>query len=438
MATTIGVFGLGYIGCVTAAALGRAGFGVIGVETNPQKVAMLNDGIATVLEPGLAELVREQVRTRQLWATVHAREAVEAASTYLVCVGSPSLPNGALDTMHVERACSQIGSALRGAPKPATIVIRSTVLPGTTEDLLIPTIERSSKLRVGEHIDVCFNPEFLRTGSAVADFERPPFIIIGAQTDGAARGVRRLYEHIDAPVKVTSVRVAEMLKYASNCWRAVKVSFANEIGNTCRAFGIDSHEVMSLFCADERLNISAAYLKPGFAFGGSCLPKDLRALVYRARQCDIDTPVLAAALASNRAQIQRAFDLVAATQKKRVGVLGMAFKAGSDDLRESPSVALIEMLLGKGYELHIYDADVRASRLIGANCAFIEREIPHLWSLVRESADAVIATSDVVVIANGASEFHTIAPRLRADQVVIDLMRAIVEPTAARVEGLCW
>jgi len=320
-----------------------------------------------------------------------------------------------------------------------TVVLRSTVLPGTTMGMLVPTLEQASGKRAGRDFSVCMNPEFLREGSSLRDFANPPFTIVGAQDEAAGQEVAKLYAGIKAPVHITEIGVAEMLKYACNAFHGVKVTFANEMGNLCKALGTDSHEVMRLFCQDTKLNISPAYLRPGFAFGGSCLGKDLRALVYRGKELDVETPVLSAALESNRKQVLKAYEMVHGTGRRRVGVLGLSFKAGTDDLRESPVVSLVEMLIGKGLTLSIYDRFVSRAGLIGANREYIEREIPHIWSLMRDNLDTVIGESDVIVIGNAAAEFREAETALRGDQTVIDLVRVFDGQTSdGRYNGICW
>jgi GDP-mannose 6-dehydrogenase len=424
MTIGVSVFGLGYVGCVSAACFAKAGHRVVGVDVNPDKVAKVNEGEATIVESGISELVAEMVGAGRLSATVDTAEAVRRSDVSLVSVGTPSRRNGSIDLSYVERVCSEIGAALRDKQERHCIVIRSTVLPGTTDCLVIPTLERASGMQAGRDFLVCMNPEFLREGTSIRDFYDPPFTIVGTRDDGVEPVIRALYAGIDAPLHLVDTGVAEMIKYACNAFHGLKVSFANEIGSICKAFGIDSHEVMRYVCEDRKLNISPAYLRPGFAFGGSCLPKDLRAITYRARQADVETPLLSAALESNHKQIGRAYDMVLASGARRIGVLGLAFKSGTDDLRESPMVTLIEMLIGKGLSLTIYDREVSSARLIGANKDYIEREVPHIWSLMRPSVDEVLEGAEMVIIGNGASEFRSVEPRLRDGQAVIDLVRA--------------
>lgn len=440
MTSRISVFGLGYVGCVSAACFAKEGHEVVGVDVNQSKVDMINQGISTIVEHGIGDLVAEMRRSGRMRATTDVREAVLATDISLVCVGTPSKPNGALELGFVERVCEQIGAALKDKSTRHTVIIRSTVLPGSTHRMAVPALERASGMKAGDDFGVGMNPEFLREGTSIKDFYDPPFTVIGTEDERTVEAVRALYERIDAPFHAVATGVAEMLKYACNCYHGLKVAFANEIGNVSKSLGVDSHEVMRLFCLDTKLNVSPAYLKPGFAFGGSCLPKDLRGIAYRARTLDIETPVLTATLASNQLQIARAFDLVAAAGRKRVGVLGLAFKSGTDDLRESPMVSLIETLIGKGFEVTIYDREVRSASIIGSNREYIEREIPHIWELMRASVNEVLDASDVVVIGNGSAEFREIEPRLRADQRVVDLVRIFGDRVSDGVtyEGICW
>ncbi|MFN8574016.1 MAG: UDP-glucose/GDP-mannose dehydrogenase family protein [Gemmatimonadaceae bacterium] len=440
MSQQISVFGLGYVGCVSAACFAKEGHTVVGVDVSQAKVDMINAGLATIVEQGIAELVAEVHAAGRLRATTSVEEAVRATSISLICVGTPSRPNGALDLSYVERVCAQIGEVLRHKPARHTVVIRSTVLPGSTQDVAAAALERTSGLKPHVGFGIAMNPEFLREGTSIKDFYDPPFTVIGTEDPGTAEAIAALYVGLKAPLHTVATRVAEMLKYACNSFHGLKVGFANEIGNVCKALDVDSHEVMRIFCEDTKLNISPYYLKPGFAFGGSCLPKDLRGVTYRARQLDIETPILSATLVGNEQQISRAYDMVMATGHKRVGVLGLAFKAGTDDMRESPMVTLIERLLGKGMQVTIYDREVTSARLIGANKEFVEREIPHIWSLMRSEIAEVLKASDTVIIGNGSKEFRTIEPDLREGQIVIDLVRAFGarRSDGGAYEGICW
>jgi GDP-mannose 6-dehydrogenase len=434
------VFGLGYVGSVSAASFAADGHTVVGVDVNAAKVDSVNEGRSPIVEPGLDALLRETRASGHLRATTDTAEAVHATELSLVCVGTPSRKNGSLDLTYLERVCEQIGDALRDKDEYHVVVVRSTVLPGTTHTIVIPALERRSGKKYGEGFGVSVNPEFLREGTALHDFRHPPLTLVGHNHAADATGTTALYRSVEAPIFTTSIGVAEMMKYTSNAWHALKVCFANEIGNICKRVGVDSHDVMNIFCQDDKLNLSSYYLKPGFAFGGSCLPKDVRALQYRAKEVDLDVPVIQSILGSNRLQIEHALELVTETGKKRIGLLGFSFKAGTDDLRESPLVILAEALLGKGYELRIYDRNVSLARLVGANKEYIEGQIPHLSSLLCETIDEVIDGSDVIVVGNPAPEFTDAITRCRPDQTVIDLVRLPTprEQITARYEGICW
>lgn len=435
----LSVFGLGYVGCVSAACLADAGNEVIGVDVNSTKVEIINAGRSPIVEDGINELIAKVVKAGLLQATTDSARAIRDSDLSLVCVGTPSNQNGSLHLRHVEQVCREIGAALKTKRKRHVVVIRSTMLPGTVQNTVVPALEETSGMKAGTEFGICINPEFLREGSSLKDYHAPPFTLIGADDEDTVAAVRSLYANINAPVFVTSLKTAEMVKYVCNCFHALKVSFANEIGNICKALEIDSHEVMHVFCQDTKLNLSPYYLKPGFAFGGSCLPKDLRAINYKAKELDVEVPVLSAILPSNRLQIERAVEMVMRSGKKRVGVLGFSFKAGTDDLRESPMVTLIETLIGKGFELTIYDRDVSLARLVGANKEYIEREIPHISKLMRDTIDGVLNDSEIVIIGNQAAEFRGVAERLRKDQQLIDLVRLFDGRTSnENYQGICW
>lgn len=434
----LSIFGLGYVGCVSAACFAKEGHTVIGVDVSANKVEMINAGDSPIVEAGIGPLLKEVVKANRLTATTDSTEAVRNSDVSLVCVGTPSNPNGSLDLRYITRVCEEIGAALKDKQGDHTVVIRSTMLPGTIESVVIPTLAQHSEKQVGIDFGVCINPEFLREGSSLKDFYAPPFTLIGADDEDTTATVRELYSGIDAPVIATSVKTAEMVKYVCNCFHALKVSFANEVGNICKALGVDSHEVMDIFCQDTKLNLSSYYLKPGFAFGGSCLPKDLRAINYKAKQVDVEVPVLSSILPSNRQQIERAVEMVLATGKKRVGIFGFSFKAGTDDLRESPMVTLIETLIGKGLQLNIYDRDVSLARLFGANKEYIERQIPHIAQLMRGSIDEVLASADVLVVGNKAEEFNEIEKKCKEGQIVIDLVRLFDKTSGNSYQGICW
>jgi GDP-mannose 6-dehydrogenase len=436
----VSVFGLGYVGSVSAASLAADGHTVVGVDVNADKVAAVNAGRSPIVEPGLDDLLAQGVAEGRLRATTDAAEAVRASEVSLLSVGTPSRRNGSLDLTYLERVSEQIGRALRETPNYHVVVVRSTVLPGTTHEMIIPALERESGKKYGEGFGVSVNPEFLREGSALKDFRKPPLTLVGHNHAADAGGTIALYQSIDAPLISTSIRVAEMLKYTSNAWHALKVCFANEIGTLCKHLGLDSHEVMDIFCRDEKLNLSPYYLKPGFAFGGSCLPKDVRALQYRAKQVDVDLPVISQILPSNTLQIQHALDQVLETGRKRVGLLGFSFKGGTDDLRESPMVILAEALLGKGLTLKIYDRNVSLARLVGANKEYIENQIPHLSSLLSTDIADVIESSDVIVVGNQSAEFAEALSTCRPDQIVIDLVRLPICGALLKADyrGICW
>jgi GDP-mannose 6-dehydrogenase len=436
----VSVFGLGYVGSVSAATFAHDGHTVVGVDVNATKVAMLNEGRSPIVEPGLEELIQSTVGAGRLRATTSTAEAIEGTGVSLVSVSTPSRRNGSLDLTHLTRVCEQIGEALRHKHSYHVVVIRSTVLPGTTHDTVIPTLERTSGKQYGVDFGVSVNPEFLREGSALNDIRHPPMTLVGHNHAADAASTVALYQDLDAPLFTTSIRVAEMIKYTSNAWHALKVCFGNEIGNLCKRLDVDSHDVMDIFCKDDKLNLSSYYLKPGFAFGGSCLPKDVRALEYRAKELDLELPVLQSVLRSNQLQIHHALDQIVETGKKRVGLLGFSFKAGTDDLRESPMVILAETLLGKGYDVRIYDRNVMIARLTGSNKEYIEQQIPHLSRLLSDSLDDVIDGSDVIVIGNAGPEFGDAIARCRPDQTILDLVRVKFDAASvkAKYQGICW
>lgn len=419
----ISVFGLGYVGCVTAACLAKAGHTVVGMDTNADKVAMINAGVPPLMEPGLADLLQEVVGSQKLRATVSASDAIRATDACLISVGTPSSRNGELDVTALKRVGDQIGLALHGRKCPYTVIVRSTILPGTTESVLVPAILRSAGAAFKPYLKVVFNPEFMREGTSLEDFARPPFTIVGCEDAETADLMKEIYACVDAPFIHTAVRTAEMVKYVSNAYHALKVCFANEIGDICGALGADAHEVMRIFAVDRKLNISDAYLKPGFAFGGSCLPKDVRALVYAANTTDIQVPLLSSILPSNQTQIRNAIDAVLDTRKRRVGLVGLSFKKDTDDLRESPMVTLVETLIGKGCELKILDRNVSISRLVGANRKYIEEEIPHIASLMCDSAQELLAHADVIIVGNKSDESREVLASLLPDQIVFDLTK---------------
>jgi GDP-mannose 6-dehydrogenase len=436
----VSVFGLGYVGCVSAAAFADDGHEVVGVDVVSEKVAAVNEGRSPIVEPGLAELLQRGVDSGRLRATTCTQEAIRSTDLSLICVGTPSRKNGSLDLTYLTRVCDEIGQVLLDKDDYHVVVVRSTVLPGTTHGVVIPTLEAASGKRYGEGFGVSVNPEFLREGTALRDFKQPPLTLVGHNHAADAAPTKALYQNVEAPLFSASIRTAEMIKYTSNAWHAVKVTFANEIGNLCKRVDVDSHEVMEIFCQDHKLNLSSYYLRPGFAFGGSCLPKDVRALQYRAKELDLEMPLIGSVLQSNNLQVTQAVDRIVDTGRKKVGLLGFSFKAGTDDLRESPMVILAEALLGKGYQLCIYDRNVSLARLVGANKQYINEQIPHLSQHLCESIDQVIDESEVIVIGNASPEFSEAITRCRPDQIVIDLVRIPLDFSRVRAQydGICW
>jgi GDP-mannose 6-dehydrogenase len=435
----ISIFGLGYVGAVSAGCLTALGHEVVGVDPSEVKVDLVNRGKAPVVEKDLDDLMTKAFADGRLRATRDIADAVNSTELSLVCVGTPSKSNGDLDVSHVWTASSEIGAALKTKTARHTVVIRSTVLPGTVRGVVIPALEQASGKKAGADFGVGNNPEFLREGTAVADFYHPPKTVLGAIDDATADAIAGIYKGVDGPVIRTSIEVGEMVKYSDNVWHALKVAFANEIGSTCKAIGIDSHEVMSIFCQDTKLNLSPYYMKPGFAFGGSCLPKDVRALTYKARSLDLDLPVLNAILPSNERQTARGFEAVTSLGKKPVTFLGMSFKAGTDDMRESPVLEVIERLIGKGYDIRIYDRNVSIAKLVGANRDYLLKTVPHISTLMVESLDEALAHGEIVVIGNGAPEFMNIGPKLRGDQSLVDLVRINGrEELDGRYHGINW
>jgi len=435
----ISVFGLGYVGIVSAACLANEGHIVIGVDPVAIKVDMVNRGETPIIEKQIGEIIKFGVDNGRLSATTNALEAVANSEISLVCVGTPSQTNGDLDTSYVQRVCEHIGAAIKNKILRHVVVIRSTILPGTIKNIVIPALEAASGKIVGQDFGVCNNPEFLREGTAVYDFYNPPKTVIGETDSISGDLVASIYEKLDAPVIRTSIEVAEIIKYVDNVWHALKVGFGNEMGNICKSIGVDSHEVMDIFCSDTKLNISPYYLKPGFAFGGSCLPKDVRALAYKCKSLDIDLPILNAILLSNEYHIKNGLRMVMEAGTKNIGFLGFSFKAGTDDLRESPVVEMIERLLGKGYEIKLYDKNVNLAALIGANKDFIMNKIPHIAKLMVKTMDEVLEHAQTIVIGNNSFEFKDIMDKAREDQQVIDLVRAVEDMnTCECYNGICW
>jgi GDP-mannose 6-dehydrogenase len=435
----ISVLGLGYVGAVSAGCLARDGHEVIGVDPERTKVELINAGKAPIIEKDIGAIIAEQVAAGRLRASTELSDAVRHTDMALVCVGTPSQPNGGIDLKYVRRVCEQIGRTLathQGAP---VIVVRSTMLPGTMREVVIPTLEKFSGKRAGQEFGVCVNPEFLREGSAVHDYDHPPKTVIGELTRASGELLASIYARMPGPMIRTDIETAEMVKYADNAWHALKVGFANEIGNLCKGVGVDGHKVMDIFCRDYKLNLSPYYLKPGFAFGGSCLPKDVRALLYKAKTLDLLLPILSAILPSNQLQIERGLQAVLDKGHKRVGILGFSFKAGTDDLRESPMVELAERLIGKGYDLRVYDRNVSLAAVHGANRDYILNKIPHISRLMVRTIDELLAHAQTIVIGNAAPEFADVPRRIGEHQTVIDFVRVSDSRTVAGVyEGICW
>lgn len=423
----ISVFGLGYVGSVSAACLADTGHQVIGVDVDQDKVEMINSSVSPVVEPGLEDLLVRVVGSKRLQATVSSEAAVRDTDLALICVGTPGHANGQLNIDTLRRVAREIGYAVAQCRRPFTVVVRSTGLPGTVEDVVSPALREGAGGSFSAPVTVGVNPEFIREGSALKDFAQPPLTLVGCDDTATADHLRALYGGVEAPFVHTGIKTAEMVKYASNAFHALKICFANEMGDICDAFDADAQEVMRVFRMDRKLNISDAYLRPGFAFGGSCLPKDLRALVYAAGHADVATPMLGSLLPSNEAQIRHAVDRVLMTRKRRVGVVGLSFKPGTDDLRESPLVSLTEALIGKGCNVHILDRNVSLARLVGANKRYIEQEIPHIAALMCESAEALVEHADVLVIGSTNDEAIDVMDRAKRGQQVIDLTRGALQ-----------
>jgi len=440
MSKAVSIFGLGYVGSVTAACLAAKGHSVTGVDLSKSKVDLLNAGQSPIVEPGMSDLVEQAHKASRLSATSDAAAAVMETEISFLCVGTPSLRSGKLDLGHVEPVCRNIGQVLKDKKTFHLVVLRSTVLPGTAENIVIPALEKSSGKRMGKDFGVCVNPEFMREGTAVADFLEPAMTIIGAAQAPHAAILRELYAWAPGRVFETSFRSAEMVKYVCNTWHALKVAFANEVGTLAKALQVDAEDVTAIFTADNKLNISAAYLKAGFAFGGSCLPKDVRALGYRAKELDLRLPLFESIMPSNDEHLQRAVELVLDSGKKNVAILGLSFKAATDDLRESPQVQLVKRLLGEGYHLKIWDENVTLGRLIGSNRDYIEHAIPHIGSLLENDLGEILRKSEVVVIGTRGIAREQLQTHLRPDHVVIDLvnLEKARRPAAGNYEGICW
>jgi len=436
----ISVFGMGYVGCVSAGCLADMGHDITAVEPNPIKLNMINEGRSPIVERGLDRLIAGAVQKGTLRGTSDWSAAVQTTELAIVCVGTPSVADGSIDLSFVLRVCEQIGQALSSKKDYFTVVIRSTVTPGTVEEKVIPILQGRSGRKVGVDFGVCMNPEFLREGTSVSDFYNPPKTVIGEFDERSGDRLAQIYKSLSAPLIRTHLRVAEMVKYADNTFHALKICFANEIGNLCQAMQIDSHNVMDIFCMDTKLNLSAAYLKPGFAFGGSCLPKDLRSICHQAKMHGLVVPLLSSILESNEYQIRKVINILLAYKGRSLGFLGLSFKEGTDDLRESPIVEVIETMIGKGFKVRIHDGNVSMARLIGANREYIEKEIPHISNLLCSSADELIAQSDVIAVANKDKDYVDCLKGLTGNQVILDLVRLFGpgDHPKAEYHGICW
>lgn len=420
----IAIFGLGYVGCVSAACLAKVGHSVLGVDVNPAKLEMIRDGRSPITEPGLDALLAEVVESGHLAVTPDPIDAVANTDVSMICVGTPSRMNGDLDTGYLDRVIEQIGAALKTSHHYHVVTIRSTLLPGIVRSRILPMLEHASGKKAGSDFGFCVNPEFLRESTAIEDFQSPPFTVIGEINKESGDILERVYKALPAPIYRVEPEAAAMVKYASNAFHALKVAFGNEVGALCRSLGIDSHHVMDIFCQDTQLNISPAYLRPGFAFGGSCLPKDVRALNYTAKHRDLMLPLLSSLLESNQAHIQRAVDLVLTSGKRRVALLGLSFKPGTDDLRESPMVQFAETLIGKGFKLRIFDEEVSLSNLYGRNREYIEKTLPHIHELMRTDLATLIDQAEVIVVAKRSEILRQVHDHLREDHLVLDLIRS--------------
>ena len=434
----ISIFGLGYVGSVSAACLAKEGHQVVGVDPIRVKTKLINQGKSPIIEKDIGSLTAKAVQNGKLSATENTEAAILASEVSFICVGTPSQLNGNLDLKYVRRVCEDIGRVLKKKPEFHLVVMRSTVLPGTMRNVVIPILEEYSSKKTGKDFGVCHNPEFLREGTAVQDFFHPPKTVIGEKNPDEGDLLATIYKKIDAPLIRCDIEISEMVKYVDNVWHALKIDFANEIGNFCKKQSIDSHKVMDVFCQDKKLNISASYLKPGFAFGGSCLPKDIRAISYKAKSLDLELPVIGSILASNLLQVETGLRMIMAKKKRKIGILGFSFKAGTDDLRESPMVEIIERLIGKGYDLKLYDKNVRLAGLFGANRDYILNRIPHISKLMVDNFEEVISHADVIVIGHADEEFEAAVKNFRNEQQVVDFVRIESAKDVKGYDGICW
>ncbi|WP_010486575.1 GDP-mannose 6-dehydrogenase [Pseudomonas sp. S9] len=434
----ISIFGLGYVGAVCAGCLSARGHEVIGVDISATKIDLINNGKSPIVEPGLEALLQKGLAAGKLRGTTDVASAVADSEVSFICVGTPSKKNGDLELNYIEGVCREIGMAMRDKSARHTVVVRSTVLPGTVRNVVIPILEECSGKKAGVDFGVAVNPEFLRESTAIKDYDFPPMTVIGESDTTSGDLLESIYSELDAPIIRKTIDTAEMIKYTCNVWHATKVTFANEIGNIAKAVGVDGREVMDVICQDNKLNLSKYYMRPGFAFGGSCLPKDVRALSYRATSLDVEAPLISSLMRSNLVQVQKAFDIISRCNKRKVALLGLSFKAGTDDLRESPLVELAEMLIGKGYDLSIFDRNVEYARVYGANKDYIESKIPHVSSLLNSDFERVVADADVIVLGNGDKDFAPLADEKFEGKHVIDLVGFMTTATRSGAEGICW
>jgi GDP-mannose 6-dehydrogenase len=434
----ISIFGMGYVGAVCAGCLANRGHSVIGVDISDVKVDLINSGRSPIVEPGLDELLRSGVAAGRIRATTNTADAVRDSDLSMICVGTPSLRNGDLDLHYVENVAREIGTALRDKSGWHTVVVRSTVLPGSVKNRIIPLLENASGKRAGHDFGVAVNPEFLRESTAIADYDAPPMTVIGEFDARSGEELAAIYAELPAPIIRKPIEVAEMVKYTCNVWHATKITFANEIGNIAKGLGVDGRQVMDVICQDHKLNLSSYYLRPGYAFGGSCLPKDVRALDFRASQVHAEHPLISSLMRSNEIHARRAFELVQSFGERRVGMLGLSFKAKTDDLRESPLVELAEMLIGKGYELSIFDENVEYARVHGANREYIRSRIPHISSLLKPSVDEVVEASDIVVVGLNDRKFERVLNGSRHGRKVVDLVGFMPHASTEEMQGICW
>lgn len=434
----LSVVGLGYVGAVCSACFAKEGNEVIGVDIDKVKVDLINSGKSPIVEKDLDEYIKNGVESKRLKATTDLKYAIKNSDITIISVGTPSQINGALDLTYIKEAAKSIGEVLKEKDDYHIISMRSTVLPGTAKNVVIPIIEKYSNKKLNQDFGYVSNPEFLRESTAIYDFYNPPLTVVGASNEKSADTFEKLYSFLKAPFFKTEIEVAETMKYASNSWHAVKVTFANEIGMICKKLGIDSHKVMDIFCEDKKLNISTYYLKPGFAFGGSCLPKDVRAITHKAKEMDVNVPLLNSLMNSNEYQIKRVFtEFIKPLKSKKVAILGLSFKANTDDLRESPVLTLAEMLIGKGYYLDIYDKNVVQARSEGANKALLEGELHHINERLNDDLEKVVKNSDILIIGNGSDEFKELEKEY-PEKYIIDLVRITDKKSEGKYEGVCW